>query len=107
MRIAIIFNVYVFDALICSKPKLEHSDLFNKRGGLNKCGVGQFFSFKLVKNVESGFFSFVKSEKREGGINVSKRKIYVALLIRQDRVIRLATLQVRISVCSAAIYRLI
>ena len=38
--IAIIFNVYVFDALICSKPKLEHSDLSNKRGGFNKRGVG-------------------------------------------------------------------
>ena len=42
---AIISNVYVFDALICSKPKLEYSDLSNKHGSSNKRGVGTFFSF--------------------------------------------------------------
>ena len=55
---AIIFNVYVFDALICSKPKLEHSDLSNKRAGSNKRGVGLFFFIYVCmwKNVELWFF---------------------------------------------------
>ena len=58
---AIIFNVYVFDALICSKPKLEHSDLSNKRAGSNKRGVGLFFSFMYVgeKTWSCDFFSIV------------------------------------------------
>ena len=54
--IAIIFNVYVFDALICSKPKLEHSDLSNKHEGSNKQELGLFFIYVGEKKCRRDFF---------------------------------------------------